>query len=149
MLKVFIGDKPGGLGVPDAYFNIEFDKTNIETDWSKDVIYNIEGSKVFDKNVIVSPIFGGVPTTRLATGVKNLLIAKYCPKKVVNWIYMGENCLPYLFGIAKDRDLEVAADCYYDPYSNGYNGDIFIVNDGTIVKDSDEFFDKWLEYRGY
>lgn len=70
MLKVFKDEKSGGLGVPDAYFNIEFDKINIEKDWSKDVIYNIEGSKVFDKNVVVSPIFGGVPVARLATGVK-------------------------------------------------------------------------------
>lgn len=145
MLKVYVGEKPGSLGKPDAWFDINLNKTCLLSDFSKKVILDIDKSEVFDKNVVISPIFGGMDITKLSTGVKNLILAKYHPELVINWRYMGRNCLPDLFKIANEVDIEVSAGCYYDPYSYGYSGSILIVNNGKIVDNGNDFFDAYFD----
>lgn len=148
MLKVYIGQKPGGLGKPDAWFDIEMDKELLLTDFAKNAIKVIDKSTVLGKNVIESPIFGGIPPMQLSTGVKNVILAKFHPEFVINWVYMGRNCLPFLMDIANESDIEVSAGCYYDPYSYGYKGDIEILNDGSIVHGTTEFAIAYLENGG-
>ena len=146
MLKVYIGEHPNGLGLPDAWFDTVMDKSYIETDWSREVIKAIDKSDVFDKNVVVSPIFGGMSIKKLSSGVKNLILAKYYPELIINWAYMGRNCMPFLMNIAMEQDVPVSGEIYYSPYKYGYKGDIEILNDGSIVSDSRAFWKKFLEF---
>lgn len=148
MLKVYVGSKPGGLGKPDAWFDVKLDKSVLLSDFSRRVIKEIDKSEVFDKNVVISPVFGGISSKKLSTGCKNLILAKYHPDLIINWRYMGKNCLRFLFDIAKDIDLEVSAGCFYTPYNYGYSGDILITNDNRVVTNSLEFFEAYDELGG-
>lgn len=146
MLKVYIGSKPGGLGKPDAWFDVNFNKEHMMDQYVKDLVHDVDGGEVVYPNVVISPVFGGMDVTKLSTGIKNTILAKYHPELVINWLYMGENCLPYLMVMAMEKDIEVSASCYYDPYTWGYKGSIEILNDGRIVYDGNEFFDAYCDF---
>ena len=149
MLSIYFGERDIGLGVPDAFFNLKFDRKLLLEDFSRRVIKGVDKSEVFDENVIISPVLGGILPEKLSRGTKNLLIAKYYHDKIINWCFMGDNCISYLCEIANSSDIEINATCFYNPFYYGYKGKVRVVNDGSYVDNIDDFLDAWHKYRGW
>ena len=150
MLKVYFGEMSDALEYPDFFFDNIFDKGYLLSEFSRNVVSIVDKSEVKDKNVIVSPVMGGISPRDLSTGVKNVLICRYYPDRVVCFSYMGSNCLSPLFGeiVKNDLDRTVCADILYIPYNYDYEGDILILNTGKVVSNDDEFLEEYLKWRG-
>lgn len=147
MLKLWIGHNDKSLGTPRAFFMYKFDMSYLETDFSKEVVRSIDKSEVVSRNLIQSEVLGAIPPSMLSNGVKTLLVSKYYSDSVmVNFATMGENCLPYFFRVAMEKDVVACMDCFYIPYNFGYVGGIKILNDGSVVTNDSEFLDKWEEF---
>jgi len=149
MLKIYFGEIKGALEYPDFFFDRLFDKEYMLTKFSQDVVFHVDKSKVLGKNVIESPILGGISPRDLSTGVKNTLICRYYSDRVVCFSFMGENCLNLLFKEIAVEGLNrtICSDILYVPYNYGYVGSIEILNSGRIVKDDRGYFDEYLRWK--
>lgn len=149
MLSIYFGDMEGALDYPGYFFDNIFDKSLLLEEFSKSVIRRVDKSEVFDKNVVISPVLGGISPRDLSTGVKNTLICRYYPEKVICFSYMGRNCLRPLFEeiVNKGLDRTICANILYIPYTYGYEGEIKILNSGRIVNNNLDFIDEFANWK--
>lgn len=141
MLKLYYGEIKDVKYTGDGWFENQLGTEYLETDFSKSVIKRIDKSDVYDRNLIVSPVLGGIPPERLSGGSKALICIKYS-----DWIFsitaMGENCYPILAEIAKEKAILMTCDRALAMYYYGYFGDICIENTGKIVSNDKELMEE-------
>lgn len=140
MLRVHFGKNP----LPNEILNVDltFD-LNVENDWlntefAKRVIKEIDNSVHVKDGYIESPFWGAMSPDKLSTGCKNVLLMKFYPDPVVFYgTKCGNNCLPFVLEIAREKDLDIhfqhlmkfPEDAYFDAY---------IVNEDKMVHSSFE-----------
>ena len=142
MLNLYFGDLEGALLSGNGYFDRQIDECCIETDFGKRVIKEIDGGEVYDRNLIISKVLGGIPPERLSGGTKSLLILMNSDK-IIDLASMGDNCLPFLADIAKVKDITVCTDTYRKIFKDSTLDKVHILNDDSIVYNDDEYFEKW------
>lgn len=150
MLHVWVGEYigKGAVNRPDSYFNTEFNTDLTGTDFSKRLIYECSAkSTVIAPGVFRHPIRGNYSSDKLPTGVKNILIAKYDKDAVINLLYCGDNCIPFLAEIANERDVTVSTSRYvnffYPILQKGkFKDGVHAMNTDEIIKDPIV----WIEY---
>ena len=144
MLDVFLGN------MPEAVFNTAvFFKNDYEDEWItdplvKEMIEDVDHSKVIDSGVIDSPILGKIPPLNLSGGVKTLILVLFEPDKVFNASTCGDNCAKWLLKIASTEDrtinLRHIMDFGEEPF------ELRILNTGDIVHTMTEFVDIAIDY---
>ena len=144
MLNVFLGN------MPEAVFNTAvFFKNDYEDEWItdplvKEMIEDVDHSKVIDSGVIDSPILGKIPPLNLSGGVKTLILVLFEPDKVFNASTCGDNCAKWLLKIASTEDrtinLRHIMDFGEEPF------ELRILNTGDIVHTMTEFVDIAIDY---
>ncbi|MCR5608529.1 MAG: DUF4869 domain-containing protein [Lachnospiraceae bacterium] len=77
MLNIFFGDVDDALLSGNDYFDANIDYECIESEFGKKIIKEISGADVVDKNSVIHPDFGSIPTRDLAGGIKSLFILKF------------------------------------------------------------------------
>ena len=149
MLRIHFGEMKGSMEYPDFFFDNIFNKDYMAGQFSKDVVYAIDKSRVKGKHLIISPVLGAISPRDLSTGAKNVLICRYYPEKIINFSYMGTNCLKPLFReiVKENLDRTICADILYNPYNYGYTGSILILNSNTVVTCDSEFLDEFLIWK--
>ena len=144
MLKLYYGELENVKYTGDGWFENQLGVEYLETDFSKSVVKRIDKSDVYNKNIIVSPILGGIPPERLSGGSKTLICINY-----TDWIFsitaMGENCYPILAEIAEKKDIIMTCDRAMALYVYGYYGDIYIENTGKIVSNDKDLINELLD----
>lgn len=145
MLNLYFGKLEDALLSGNDYFNSWVDEKCIETEFGKRVIKEIDGGDVYDKNLIISKVLGGIPSERLSGGTKSLLILMF-DNKIMHLSAMGDNCLPFLADIAKVKDITVCTDYYRPIFKNSNLDKVHILNDDSIVYNDDEYFKKWARW---
>ena len=132
MLRLHFGELDNVKYTGDGWFENQLGCEYLETEFSKSVIKRIDKSEVYDRNLIISPVLGGIPPERLSGGSKAIICIKY-----TDWIFsitaMGENCYPILAEIAKEKDILMTCDRTMSLYMYGFYGDIYIDNTGRVV----------------
>lgn len=141
MLKLYYGELEGTKYTGDGWFENQLGAEYLETEFSKSVVKRIDKSDVYDKNLIISPILGGIPPERLSGGTKTLICIKY-----TDWVFsitaMGENCYPILAEIAKEKDIVLTCDRTMALYLYGFFGDIYIENSGKVVNNDKDLMEE-------
>lgn len=145
MLNLYFGKLKGALLSGNGYFDSWVDESCIETDFGKRVIKEVDGGDVYDRNLIISKVLGGIPPERLSGGTKSLLILMNTDK-IVHLCAMGDNCLPFLADIAKVKDITVCTDYYRPIFKDSTLDKVHILNDDSIVYNDDEYFEKWARW---
>lgn len=152
MLYLHFGGMENEISRPDMYFEGVFDKQNLLTDFSRRVIKEIDNSEVFDRNVVISPILGGISPTRLSTGVKGILLYKYYDM-VINLTHFGDNCLSLLQEISLEKDITMAVSRFPNFFISGRedvpvtvindNRNIVITNHREMCDIVADYYDMW------
>lgn len=145
-LNVYFGEMPNELVVADGWFDNQLPDEYYVTDFSKRVIKTIDKSDVINENMVESPVLGCIPMTSISRGSKGLILYRYTDK-IVNLVSLGDNCIPILLDILKERGtLTVSTERLVDFYEFGYVGEINILNDNSVVYSAKELFKKYLEF---
>ena len=144
MLNIYFGNKKDALISGNSYFDNWMDEACIETDFGKKIIKEIGNADVIDKNSVIHPVFGSIPTRDLAGGIKTLLILMFDEKNsIVDLAAMGDNCLPYLREIYQIKDITVCTDKYRDFFQDGDKA--LVLNSNKIVTTEEELHEEWLK----
>lgn len=145
-LYIYFGEMPNELAIADGWFDNQLPDEYYVTDFSKRVIKTIDKSDVINENMVDSPVLVCIPMTSISRGAKGLILYRYTDK-IVNLVSMGDNCIPILLDILKERGtLTVSTERLIDFYEFGYVGEINILNDNSVVFNSKELFKKYLEF---
>lgn len=107
MLKIFYGEMPEAIYNTAMYFDNIFESEWITSDLAKEIIEDVDKSKVLNGNCIESPVFGQIPPTSLSGGTKTLLLMLNDLEQVFNASTCGDNCAKWLLRLAKNRDLTI------------------------------------------
>lgn len=150
MLKVLFGDDPNANLNVSMFFNNVYEWAWVENDpLIRDVIKSVDKSEIIDGDTVNSPVLGVIPVTRLSTGTKTLILLKNLDVEEfhADLVTMGNNCLPWLLKIAKDKDIFVSHSGYditfrdiEEPY------EILCLNDNSVIRNAKDWCIKNIEF---
>ena len=146
LLKIYFGSHPEEIYNTDLYFKNSYKEEWILDDFVKRMIKEIDNSEVIAANVIKNDILGNFPPIFLSGGVKTLILMYFQPKMIFNISNCGDNCIPFLFEIAKKREESVKSNkditvCLHHcmDFQDGMKVKVINDNKRKIVTDPMEF----------
>lgn len=92
---------------PEIYFKYNYEEEWFEDELVKEMIQDVDGSKVLSAYAIDSPVLGLISPERLSGGVKALIIMYKEPALIVNASACGNNCAKRILEIGKRQDITV------------------------------------------
>lgn len=107
MLNVIFGK------IDDAIFNTSvFFKNSYEEDWlteeqTRQMIFDIDKSKVLSGGAVESPVLGVIPPTGLSGGVKTLILISHRTDKIFNASNCGNNCSKWLLKLGEEKNVTI------------------------------------------
>ena len=107
MLHVIFGDCKDVIYNTSLFFKNTYESEWLEEDETKQMILDIDKSKVISDGAIESPVLGIIPPTNLSGGVKTLILINHVADKIFNASNCGDNCAPWLLKIAQKKDVTV------------------------------------------
>ena len=90
---------------PEIYFKYNYEEEWFEDELVKEMIQDVDGSKVLSAYAIDSPVLGFISPERLSGGVKALIIMYKEPALIVNASACGNNCAKWILEIENGRIL--------------------------------------------
>ena len=140
MLNVYLGDCENEVYNPPVYFISQYEDAWLETQLAKDMIQDIDKSKVVGPHLIQSPVLGPISPRELSGGVKTLLLFAFDESgRIFNATACGDNCAKWILKIAEKKDLTISLHHSMNFGDGAYT--IKILNKGRIVHNQGE----WLE----
>lgn len=136
MLNIFYGDMPGAVYNTASYFKYDYEDDWIIDPFVKDMILDVDSSRVIDSGVIDSPVLGKIPPLGLSGGVKTLILVKFNQDKVFNASTCCDNCAKWLLKIAEKEDRTINLHHLMDFGEGQFS--ICILNTKQIVHSMDE-----------
>lgn len=127
-----------------TYFKNSYQDRWITDELSKEIISDVDKSKVISANAIESPVLGTISPLLLSGGVKTLLLVKYDKTQVFNASTCGDNCAKWLLHIAKDRKVTVNLHHVMDFGKSEFK--IKVLNSGVIVKNMHDLIREATNY---
>lgn len=107
MLHIFYGEMADVIYNTSVYFKNVYEDEWITDSFTKEMIMDIDKSRVLDNAVIDSPVMGKIAPTSLSGGVKTLILMNYEPEKVFNASACGDNCAKWILKIAQEKELTI------------------------------------------
>lgn len=109
MLSIYYGLYKGEnyIDNPDLYFDNTYEDAWLEDPNSKAMVKDIDKSELIGPNLVISPVLGAIPVSRLSGGVKTLIQIAHDPEHVYNASACGDNCAAWLLRIGKEKDVLV------------------------------------------
>jgi len=109
MLSIFFGKYRGSNYIenPDLYFDNTYEDEWLTDERSKEMVKDVDRSDLIGPNLVISPVLGSIPISRLSGGVKTLIQVDHDPKHVYNASACGDNCAKWLLTIGEDKDVLV------------------------------------------
>ena len=144
MLNIYFGNMPESIYNTAVFFKNDYEDEWILDPLVKEMILDVDKSKVLDSGVIDSPVLGKIPPLSLSGGVKTLILVLFEPGKVFNASTCGDNCAKWLLKIAADEDRTVNLRHIMD-FGRGPI-EIKILNNGEIVHSMKELTEIAIEY---
>lgn len=136
MLKVILGRCDDILYDPNSYFDLEFEEEWMLDPLVKEIIEDVDKSKLIAPHLIDSPVLGPIPPQYLSGGTKTLILILNDDREIFNASACGDNCAKWLLKIAEDRDIVVNLRHvmkFDEPF------EIEIINTGNKVYNRHEF----------
>jgi hypothetical protein len=107
MLSVYYGDMPEAIYNPVVFFKNTYEDDWITDDLSREMILDVDRSRVVGPHVIESPVLGGISPRELSGGVKTLISIYKVPERVFNASACGDNCAKWLLKIGDMEDVTI------------------------------------------
>lgn len=140
MLNVYLGNCENEVYNPPVYFINQYEDAWLETQLAKDMIQDIDKSKVVGPHLIQSPVLGPISPRELSGGVKTLLLLAFDESgRIFNATACGDNCAKWILKIAEKKDLTISLHHSMNFGDGAYT--IKILNNGVIVHNQGEWLD--------
>lgn len=147
MVSVYFGlDNKAILSV-DILFNNIFEHEWLDDPLVREMIKDIDKSIVLSNQCIQSPVLGQIPPEKLSGGVKTCIMLLKVDDFMPDLIVCGENCMPWLARIFKERDCKVTMSGY-DLTFRGLAIEGYCENDGTRIHNFEDWIHKMCSYAG-
>ena len=150
MLRVHFGrfPLPGEILQVDLTFDLNVTNDWLNNDFAKRAIFEIDKTKHIKDGYLESPFWGAMSPQKLSTGCKNVLLMKFYPKKAVFYgTKCGDNCLPFVLEIAKEKDLDIHFQ-HLMLFPQHVYFDAYIVNQDKMVHSAVEVAEAYIDYLG-
>ncbi|MCD8020188.1 MAG: DUF4869 domain-containing protein [Clostridiales bacterium] len=131
MLNIYFGHRDDEIRFPQVYFKNAFEPEWMNDPLVKEMVFDIDKSKVIAPYVIESPIFGQIPPQMLSGGVKTLILAHKIPDKIFYISGCGDNCAKWFLKIAENKDVTVTLGYPMDFGEGPFH--IKLLNTGEVV----------------
>ena len=133
MLSIYFGTYKGDnyIDNPDLYFDNTYEDEWLNDPVSKQMVKDIDRSELVSPNLVISPVLGSIPVSRLSGGVKTLIQINNDKDHVYNASACGDNCVPWLLKISEEKDVFVRLGHLMRFPNEGFR--IRIVNNNEIV----------------
>lgn len=127
---------------PDLYFDVNFRPEWLDGDLQRQVVLDIDKSKVVSPYCIESPIFGQIPPHMLSGGVKAVLLMLQDDDDLIVWASAcGDNCAKWILEIAKKKDIYIVLSHIMNFKTEDYTLEAFVVNDNAFIHSLSEYVD--------
>ena len=136
MLNIYYGDMPEAIYNTAVYFKNTYEDEWITDDLSRQMIQDIDQSKVIGSRVIDSPVLGAITPRELSGGVKTLILIAHVPDKIFNASTCGDNCAKWLLKMGEERDITINLRHLMDFGKQAF--EINILNTNQIVHNMEE-----------
>ena len=142
MLTIIFGDykEANYISNPDMFFDNTYEDKWLESDLAKDIVKDIDKSDLEGPNLVVSPVLGSIPVTRISGGAKTLIQIAFYSDHIFNASACGDNCAKWLLKIGNDKDIVVRMGHVMHFPEESF--DIKIANTGDIVHTPYELVEK-------
>ena len=139
MLSIYFGEYPGENYIenPDLYFDNTYEDEWLEDKRSKCMVNDVDRSELVGPNLVISPVLGSIPVSRLSGGVKTLIQIDHDPEHIYNASACGDNCAGWLLKIGRDKDILVRLG-HMMHFGKDTAFNIRIANTGEIVHSQKE-----------
>ena len=111
MLHIHFGPMTGGVELynVDKYFNtyLQQNKNLVDCDFAREVLMDVEGTKVISNYVIETKYLGIVSSEKICGGVKAILLLKNKPEVVIDGSQCGDNCAKWIQQIGREQDITI------------------------------------------
>ena len=133
MLSIYFGTYKGDnyINNPDLYFDNTYEDEWLNDPVSKQMVKDIDRSELVSPNLVISPVLGSIPVSRLSGGVKTLIQINNDKDHVYNASACGDNCVPWLLKISEEKDVLLRLGHLMRFPNEGFR--IRIVNNNEIV----------------
>lgn len=139
MLNIIFGKIDDVIYNTSVFFKNTYEKEWLLEEETKQMILDIDKSKVLGNGAIESLVLGIIPPTSLSGGVKTLILISHIKDKIFNASNCGNNCAFWLLKIAKEKDITINLRHLMD-FGNG-EFEINVVNKNKIVHSMNELLE--------
>lgn len=113
MLYINFGSLPNEIRHASPYFDIYYEPEWLSDELNKQMILDVDKSKVIAENIIESPLLGTIPPQWLSGGVKCLILMNSENEgNIFNASNCGDNCSKWIREISKKQDLVITLHHY-------------------------------------
>lgn len=145
MLRVYFGERENAIYNTSVFFRNSYRDEWIIEDFTKNIVEDIDKSKVLDVNNIYSDVLGNISPTQLSGGVKALILMKHFPRKTFNASNCGDNCAKWILKLGEMQNFTINLFHVMD-FGKG-NFEIRILNHRKlVVHNMKEFLDAGAYY---
>ena len=137
MLKIWYYGGVEDMKDAPAYFNNVYEDEWLEDNFVKEMILDVDSSKVISPHIIESPVLGAITPKELSGGVKVLILMLKDDSFVYNMSNCGNNCAKWILKIGEEKDLTINLRHIMDFGNEKF--EIKILNTGEIVHDMGQF----------
>lgn len=107
MLNIYFGDMPQAIYNTAVYFKNTYEDSWITDELSREMILDIDKSKVIGARIIDSPVLGAITPRELSGGVKTLILIDHVSDKIFNTSTCGDNCAKWLLKMGEEKDITI------------------------------------------
>ena len=149
-LHVFFGHKDDELYYVDSYFDSCFEDAWLQSELAQNILHSIDravsinGSAITILDILTKqPVV--IAPAQLSSGTKALLILLNTDEKDVCVSRCGDNCMPFLIDIARQKEVYVTINNSFRPIPDF---SFVAENDGRVYHRYEDFLDcviKWCK----
>lgn len=144
MLKIWFGNIENVIYNTVVYFKNRYEPEWLEDPFVKEMILDVDHSKVLSGYAIESPVLGTIPPERLSGGVKTLILIDKDTEKIFNASNCGDNCAKWLLKMGEQKDITINLRHLME-FGEG-NFDIYVMNNQMTVHNMEELLNTVWRY---
>lgn len=129
----------------DVYFNNRYQKEWLQDPIVVSIIKDVDKSDLLPNGVVISPVFGAIPITRISGGAKALILMLKVDR-IWYGTACGDNCSDWIIKISEMRDITL----YFEhpmEFSREFNA--VCIDNGRIIHNNLDFSNCYLHSKGF
>ena len=151
MLKVYLGKDylfmDNKVSYVSDHFDAVYENTWFASEFVQRVVKEIDEVTYFGSgDVFISEEYGAMSARDLSSGAKALILLANCPGLIVSGDRMGDNCVPFLMELAKEKDISITL-CHIMHFDLEESFEFYCIPQNKVIRDFGEFLDAWEEVR--